>query len=118
MRLARASAPAGAAGLGPGGYGQLRITGTQLPIIGNAIARCRLAAVRLAVLSIADHDRRGVRGIQLLQAAETVVAAVEACKREHHRALLMAIPQLVRQLRLGAEVRAAGKEGWRLTRNE
>src|SRR5207245_1567173 len=86
----------------------------HLPIICDAIARGGLAAVRLAILTVGDNDRGRLGGIDLLQAAEAAVAAVEARKCEHQRALLMAISQLVRQLCLGAKARAAGKEVGRL----
>ena len=95
---------------------QLGVAGDEAPAIGESVVGAQLRAVRLAVLTVGDHDRERRRRVGLLQAAEPVVAVVERCHGEGEGAPLVAVAHLVGELFFGVEGWTAGEEVGRLSR--
>src|SRR6266851_1720628 len=116
VRFGRAPRCVGTAGVGPDVDAQLRVAGTQAPRRRERVVRGQLGAVRLAVLPVADHYRRRRWRVDLFDAAQSVIAAVEGRQGEGKRPLPMTVPQLVGQLFLRMEPRTAGEKVRRLAR--
>src|SRR5258708_29107167 len=118
VRFGRAPRCVGTAGVGPDVDAQLRVAGTQAPRGRERVVRGQLGAVRLAVLPVADHDGRRRWRVDLLDAAQSVIAAVEARQGEGKRPLPGTGTPLVSQVFLRMGSRTAGEKGRRPARSQ